>query len=792
MLKNYFKIAWRNLIKDRQFTLLNLVGLSTGLACSLLLYLWISDELSVDKYNEKDRQLYQVMTNAKTSNGIRTGTYTSGLLGNTVSKEIPEIEYSVSILPASWFPHKGVMTIGDTHLKAAGQYVGKDYFNVFTCKYIQGDKDQLFADNNTIAISDELATKLFRTTQGLIGKTLKWDMDSFGGDFRITGVFKKVPSNATQPFDCLLNYGLVLERRPELLNWGNGDPNTFVVVKQGATIDRVNTKLGNFIRSKRKDDGSSFFLARYSDRWLYGKYENGVQAGGRITYVKLFSIIAIVILLIACINFMNLSTAKAARRIKEVGIKKVVGASRRDLIFQYLGESMMMTLLSLALAILLILALLPVFNGITGKQLLLNIDGRLIGSVLGIVLFTGLVAGSYPAFYLSHFRPAAVLKGNLSSSVGELWIRKGLVVFQFTLSVIFIIGVLIIYRQINYIQSKDLGYSRDNTIHFEIPFGSNQKDFSVDASFLDRVRTIPGVVSASSYYHNLTGDHGGIGGFQWPGKDPNKDIDFANLEVGYGFLQTAGIQIIEGRNFSNNANASKEIVFNEAAIAAMGLKDPIGKTVKFWDQQRMIVGVAKNFHFESLYETVKPCFFQEYPVMPNFLVRIKAGTEQQTIAKLQQAFLQFSNGQPFDYKFLDEDYRALYASENRIALLSRYFAGLAIIVSCLGLFGLAAFAAQKRRKEIGIRKVVGASVRNVIMLLSADFLKLVLLAIVVAFPVAWWVMSKWLSGFAYSVPLGASAFLIAGGSILLITLLTISFQSIKAALANPADSLKSE
>jgi putative ABC transport system permease protein len=792
MLKNYFKIAWRNLIKDRQFTILNLVGLSTGLACSLLLWLWITDEWSVDKYNAKDRQLYQVMTNQKTGNGIKTGTYTSGLLGNTLSQAIPEIEYSVSILPASWFPHKGVVATGDTHLKAGGQYVGKDFFNVFSCDYVQGDKNQLFADNHTIAISDELAKKLFNTTQGIIGKTLKYDMDNFGGDFRITGVFKKIPSNATQQFDCLLNYALVLERRPELLIWTNGDPNTYVILREGAKIDRVNAKIGDFISSKRKDNGGALFLARYSDRYLYGNYENGVQTGGRIAYVKLFSIIALVILLIACINFMNLSTAKAARRIKEVGIKKVVGASRKDLIFQYLGESMLMSLLSLVFAAFLIVALLPVFNEITGKQMHLDIDGRLIGSVLGIVLLTGLISGSYPAFYLSHFRPAAVLKGKLSSSAGELLIRKGLVVFQFTLSVIFIIGVLIVYKQINYIQSKNLGYSRDNTIHFEIPFGMDEKSITAAASFLNEVRNIPGVVSASSYYHNLTGDHGGIGGFQWPGKDPNNDIDFANLEVGYGFLETSGIQIKEGRNFSSNGNAQKEIVFNEAAIAAMGLKDPIGKTVKFWDQQRVIVGVAKNFHFESLYESVKPCFFQEYPVMPNFLVRIRPGAEQQTIARLQKAYLQFSNGAPFDYKFLDEDYRALYASENRVAILSRYFAGLAIIVSCLGLFGLAAFAAQKRRKEISIRKVVGATVSNVILLLSADFLKLVLLAVLIAFPVAWWAMSQWLSNFAYSVPIGAGVFLIAGGSIILITLLTISFQSVRAALANPAESLRSE
>lgn len=792
MLKNYFRLAWRNLLKDRQFTLLNLLGLSTGLACSLLLYLWISDEQKVDKYNEKDSRLYQVMTNSSTDHGIKTETYTPGLLGKSLSEELPEIEYSVSILPASWFPHAGVITNGNTRMKAAGQYVGKDYFNVFTCPFVQGNKDQLFADNHQIAISEELANKLFHTTQNLVGKRLQWDLDAFGGDFVIAGVFRKPPPNATEQFDCLLNYELVMERRPELKIWSNNDPRTYAVVKPHTRIDQLNNKLKEFLQTKHKNANSSLFLTRYSDRYLYGKYENGVQAGGRITYVRLFSIVAIVIIVIACINFMNLSTAKAARRMKEVGIKKVVGAMRRDLILQYLGESLMMAFLSMIVAILMIIALLPVFNEITGKQLLLNIDGNLVLTVLAIVISTGLLAGSYPAFYLSRFRPATVLKGQLSASAGELWIRKGLVVFQFTLSVIFIIGVLVVYRQINYIQTKDLGYNRQELIHFEIPFGMSEKSIQAATGFLDQVRVLPGVVSASSYYHTLTGDHGNISDFQWPGKDPNKSIDFNNLEMGYDFIRTAGIKLAEGKDFTKSSLAQKEIIFNQAAIDAMGLKDPVGKTITFWGQPHVIVGVAKNFHFESLYESVKPCFFQEYPVMPNILVRLQPGNEKATLQRIQQVYASFTNDIPFDYKFLDEDYQAQYTSETRIGILSRYFAGLAIIVSCLGLFGLASFAAQKRRKEIGIRKVVGASVRQVVLLLSTDFLKLVLIAVSMAFPISWWVMDRWLNNFAYRTPISAGIFLVAAAAIFFITLLTISFQSIRAALANPSDSLRTE
>lgn len=792
MIKNYFKIIWRNFIRDRQFTILNLLGLSTGLACALLIYLWIADELNVDRYNEKDKQLYQVMQNLKTEFGVTTMYHTAGLLGKSLAEEIPEVEYAVSVLPESWFPFKGVVTSGETHIKAGAQYISRDYFNAFTMHFVDGDKNRLFTDNSSVAISEELAQKLFNSTQNAIGKTVKWDQSEFGGSFIVSGVFKKNPSSATDRFDLMINYDLVLERRPNLLKWGNSDPSTYIIVKKGTDVTLLNNKIKDFVEKKEKDSGKTLFLTRFSDRYLHGKYENGKQVGGRIAYVKLFSIIAIFILIIACINFMNLSTAKASRRLKEVGIKKVVGASRSTLVLQYIGESLLMTFLALILAIAFIILLLPVFNDITGKQLNLHFNASLLASIIGITLLTGLIAGSYPAFYLSGFKPVAVLKGKLSISFGELWVRRGLVIFQFTLSVIFIAAVLIVYRQLNYIQSKNLGYSRDNIIHFEIPLENDSAKVSAAATFLNELNSVPGVINASSYYHNLTGDHGGISGFEWPGKPTGMDIDFSNLEVGYNFLETAGIKIKEGRNFSKSDNAHNEIIFNETAIKEMGLKDPVGKMIKFWGMERRIIGVAADFNFESLYQSVKPCFFQVFPVMPNVMVKIKAGTEKQTIDKIQKAFAAFTPGMAFDYKFLDEDYQTLYASEKRVGILSRYFAGLAIIISCLGLFGLAAFTAQRRQKEIGIRKVVGASASNVVFLLSKEFLKLVLIAIMIAFPLVWWAMNNWLNDFAYRIPIKADVFVVTGVSAIVITILTISFQSIKAAIANPIKSLRTE
>lgn len=792
MIRNYFKIAWRNLLKERQFTLLNLTGLSTGLACTLLIYLWVQDERQIDKFNEKDEQLYQVMANHFHEDRIETIPNTAGLLAEAMKSEMPEIEHAATVLPASWFSNKGIISLGETHLKAGGQFVSKDFFNVMTCPMVQGDAGELFAGKTTIAVSESMASKLFGSEKNVVGKSIKWNNGEFSGMYNIGGVFKDVPVNATEKYDVLFNFDLFVEKRPGMKEWGNSDPGTYLVLKKGTELEKFNSKIRHYLKSKGKGMTTQLFAVKYSDKYLHGQFENGVQAGGRITYVKLFSVIAVFILVIACINFMNLSTAKASGRMKEVGIKKVIGAHRSSLVIQYLGESLMMAFLSLILAGVLLLLILPQFNNLTGKQISLGFDLNLILSVSGITLLTGLLAGSYPALYLSGFNPTAVLKGKLRTSVGELMVRKGLVIFQFSVSVIFIVSVLVVYQQIDYIQTKNLGYNRDNIIHFEIPFEMDPASLKAAETFLGEIRNIPGVVSASSYSHNLTGDHGSISDFHWPGKAEGKTIDFANLEVGYNFIETAGIQLKEGRSFSPNQNAGNEIVFNEAAIKSMGLKDPVGKNIKFWGNERQIVGVVKNFNFESLYETVKPCFFQVYPVMPNIMVKISGGSEVQTIARVEKAFHDFHKGHPFEYQFLDENYKALYASERRVGILSRYFAGLAIIISCLGLFGLATFTAQRRQKEIGIRKVVGASVGNVAALLSADFLKLVLIAMVIAFPLIGWGMKEWLSNFAYHIDLDMKVFVLSAVAIIVLAMFTVGYQAIKAALMNPVKTLKSE
>jgi len=792
MFKNYFKIAWRNIIKDKQFSLLNLIGLSTGLACALLIWLWISDELNMDKYNPNDERLYQVMQNIKEDNGIETTEYTAGLLANAIKAEMPEVEQATTVVPASWFSGKGIISFDDQGLQAGSQFVSKDYFNIFSCDFLEGSKNTISTDKHSVAISDELAMRLFHSTKNVVGKTINWNLHEFSGPYLITGIFKKNPVNASERFDVLFNFDLFVEKRPGMLKWGNSDPKTYLLLKKGTDIPAFNKKIKNFIDTKEQRSGKTLFIRRFSDQYLYAQYKDGVWVGGRIEYVRLFAIIASFLLAIACINFMNLSTAKAAVRIKETGIRKSMGAGRGTLIIQYLGESVLMSFLSLFFAIVLIILLLPAFNSITGKVLIVHFSATLIFSVLCITLFTGFIAGSYPALYISGFKPALVLKGKLKTFESELWVRKGLVVFQFTLSVIAIVAVITVYRQMNFIQTKNLGYNRDNVIDFTIPLANDSISLNSAISFVNEIKNISGVVSAGSHSHNLLGDHGGIGGFEWKGKAPLKDITFANLEIGNGFLQTMDIKIKEGRSFSDNASQNNEIIFNESAIKAMGIKDPVGKKVMYWGMMPTIVGVAEDFNFESLYQTVKPCFFRIFPVGPNIAVRIKAGTEKQTIAQIQKLFTSFHKGLSFDYTFLDEQYQALYSSEERVAILSKYFAGFAIVISCLGLFGLAAFTAQKRKKEIGVRKVIGASVVNITTMLSKDFLKLVIIALLVAFPVSWWLMNSWLQGFAYRIPVRLSVFLIAGILVLLITIITISFQSIKAAIANPVKALRTE
>jgi len=785
MLRHSLLLLYRNFKRFKSTFFINWIGLSTGMACTLLIYLWVNDELNIDKFHQSDKRLFQVMAHDVDGNDIRTTGNTQHVLANVLAEEMPEIEYAAVATPPLFFP-TFTLAAQDTHVKGVGKFAGKGFFSIFSYPLTEGEENQALKDKNSIVISERLAKSLFNTTQNILGKTVEWQLLHLKRQVTVSGVFKGTPANSTEQFDFVLTFDSfeeIMGMGSEEVNWNDPEPfYTYMTLREGTDIDHVNHKIEAFLKNK-KALSRTLFIRPYSDNYLYGKYENSIQAGGRIVYVNLFSTIALFILIIACINFMNLSTAKASKRIKEVGIKKAIGARRSILIFQYLSESMLMSILSLLLAIVLVEVLLPQFNEITGKQLAVHVDTNLILTALGITLFTGLAAGSYPALYLSGFNPALVLKGKFNSSLGEVWARKGLVVFQFTLSVLFIVSVLVIYKQIEFIQNKNLGYDKDNVLYFETD-GSITDHVE---TFLSEVKRIPGIVNASSMMGDMIGESNGTPGTV---SHNGKAITMNGTAVNYDVLETLGIEMKEGRTFSRDFGSDTlQVIYNEAAIEAMAIRDPIGKIIDGSE----IVGVAKNFHFQSLHEEVKPfCFRLEPHYAMTIMVRVKGGEELEIVNKLRKLYKTFNPGFDFDYKFLDQTYQAKYAAEKRVAVLSRYFAGLAIVISCLGLFGLAAFSAERRYKEIGIRKVLGSSELGIVYLLSTDFTKMVIVSIFIALPISYFLTTNWLDSFAYRIELEWWYFGGSGLIALFIAWITVGSQTIRAARINPSECLKNE
>ena len=787
MIKNYLKIAFRNLKKDKQFTLLNVVGLSAGIACTLLIYLWVHDELSYDKFFANGDRIYQVMEHRKNSGSQSLSDESSGLVSEALKAQDGAVEYAAAVAPADWFP-KSTLTVGDKSIKASGQYAGKDYFKIFSFKMIEGNRNSALDAKTSIVISEDLAKRLFNTTENVIGKGIKVQQDKI---FFVSGVYK-LPVNSSQQFDFVQSFDYLGDVQSWVKTWGNGGPHNFVMLKQGEDVNAFNKRITNLLTKNTGDTSRRPFAMRFSDNYLQNTFNHGSRVGGRGEYVKLFSLVAIFILVIACINFMNLSTAKASGRMKEVGIKKVIGAERSQLIMQFLSESTLLALFTTLFAVGIAWLLLPQFNQLTGKDIRLEFDPSLILTLIGIALFTGIVSGSYPALYLSKFKPLAILKGKINSSFSDLIARKGLVVFQFTISVALIVAVLVVYQQIQFIQSINPGYQKDNVVRFSSEGNLAGKEEIFDAA----LRNIPGVVNASFTQHNLVGRNFGTGGLSWSGNINDQTVYFEGFFGGYNFIETMGMKMAAGRAFSKNFGAeSSKVLLNETAVKTMNLKYPVGKNVKIFGSNFQVIGVVKDFHFESLHETVVPAFIllaggtnPAYKIM----VRIKNDHQKETIAQIQHLYESYNPGLPFTYSFLDEAYQKQYETEVRVSLLSEYFSVLAILISCLGLFGLVAFTAQKRQKEIGIRKVVGASVNGIAFMLTKDFLKLVGIAVFIAFPLSWYLMNQWLHSFAYRIGIGPIVFLIAIASVILITVLTVSFQAVKAALVNPVKSLRSE
>ncbi len=787
MLTHYLLVAYRNFSLNKGSFFINLIGFTSGLVAALLIYLWVNDELLVDKFHQQDDQLYQIMTRRTSQDGrVQVGHSGPSPLAEALALEMPEVEYAVAV---RWTGSAGMVKAGQKVIRASEQYAGKDYFQVFSYPVLEGSQEKALTDKTAVLISDELATQLFGACRNVTGKTVEWEKEGVNGHYQVAGVFKKPPYNATVQFDLIFPFDLYRDTKSRENEWFNGGAYTYVVLKPETDLEQFNQKINTYLQAKSNDPQWSIFARRYADQHLYDKYENGVQAGGRITYVKLFSLISVFILLIASINFMNLSTAKASRRLKEIGVKKAIGASRRTLILQFLSESVLLAFVSLLVAILLIALLLPTFNQITAKQLSLRVEPTVVLAVLLITLLAGILAGSYPALHLSGFKPIRVLKGRLDRSSTGAWARKGLVVFQFAVSLLLLVAVLVIYEQTQYMQRKNLGYDKDNIILFKREGKLNQH---LD-SFLDQVKALPEVVNASAMWGNMTQLGNTTADLHWQGKAPGDKTEFGEFGTGYNLIETLGIQLKAGRSFSQHFGAdSAALILNEAAVAAMGLKDPVGSIIRHGIEQKQIIGVVKNFHLESLYEPLKPVFMVVAPYTNNVVVRVKAGKEQETITQLQKIYRHYNPGLAFEYQFLDQGFQQLYESEVRLSILSRYFAGMAILLSCLGLFGLAAFTVESRGKEIGIRKIVGASHWGIMQLLSVDFMRLVIVAVLAALPFSYLITNYWLATFTYRVRLEWWYFLGPGAMMLLIAWLVVALQIVKAASITPVESLRNE
>ncbi|MFV0247837.1 MAG: ABC transporter permease [Tenacibaculum sp.] len=792
MLKYNINLFFRNFKKKLGTSVINLIGLSSGLACLILIALWAIDELNYDAFHQNNNQLYQVKGNFSFGDEIITYPYLPDRLSNAILQDFPEAFMAVERTPEEWLG-KFTLSAEEKIFNEVGYFAGKDFFEVFSFDLIHGDKSVVLDDVGNIVISELVAKNFFGSTDNAIGKTIEWETMGVKMQQQVSGVFKNAPQNSSLQFEFIIpfkRFGDFSKAIDREIHWGNNGICSYLVLKEGTNIDQFNEKIEGYLRSKDKDISVDLFVEKFSDNYLYGKYENGKRVGGRIENLQLFLLVALFILVIACINFMNLSTANASNRLKEIGVQKTLGASRKALIFQYLTESFIMAFFSLLIAFILVKLLLPEFNNITGKNLSINLTFVQFLYLILIGVITGFLAGLYPALYLSRFNPAAILKGNIQNSWGELVTRKGLVIFQFTLSVLLIAAVIVVFKQIDFIQSKKLGFDKDNVIYFE----KNGRLTENSDAFIAEAKKISGIQEISTVDQNIVGVGNVTEDLSWKGKDPKNKVRFSLLTVNQGVFKTLGMTIKEGRAFSNDFAAdSTNIIFNETAIKAMGIENPIGKVVQLYGKNREIIGVVKDFHFQSLHEKISPIFF-EYDPKETFLViaKLKAGDEKYAIDNLTQLFSNHNPGYSLNYKFLDNDFQSKYASERKVATLAKYFSILAIIISCLGLLGLTKFSSERRKKEVGVRKALGQENNQIIMLLSYDFMKLVLIAIAIAIPIAYLLLRNWLSGYAYRIPLKAYYFIMAGILAFIIAIVTVMTQTILASRRKVVEVLKEE
>jgi hypothetical protein len=788
MITNYLKTALRNLWQNKGFSAINIAGLTLGITCGLLILLWVRDEKSVDAFHANGDRLYAVYIRGISAGGVSAGTSTPGLLAEELKKQLPQVQAACEVN----FTQKFTFSTGKQILKEDANFAGADFFTLFSYPLLEGDAGHALAGPQSMAISRKMAADFFGSPEAAIGQTIRYENQK---DFQVTAVFENLPANVSTRFDCLINYEEFMKENDWLRQWGNGGPSTYIELRPGTNAAVFEAQITHFLDryfqpspNFRRELG----MQRFGDQYLHGDFHNGYPSGGRIGYVRLFSVVALFILLIACVNFMNLTTARSMRRAKEIGVRKVMGAARWLLVRQFVGEAVLTAAFAATVSALLLGLVLPAFNGLTGKHITVpysRIDFWV--SLTSLTFVTGLLSGIYPAVFLSGYNPVRVFKGGFVAGRGSLSLRKALVVFQFSMSIVLILATVLIVRQIQYISSKNLGYDHDNLVYVAADgdLGAKYDVFKTEALKLPGVRGVTGITESVTNLQNFTQDP------DWDGKDPKFIPNWTVLSVGYDFVPTMKMQLVEGRDFSKDfPGDSLGLIINEAALAQTGYKDPIGRRISMWGAKGTIVGVVRDFNFESLHSAIRPIVIRKVqPVeFGAAVLRLRPDQTAQTLNELGRISRELNPKFPFTYEFADEEYTNLYKNEQVTGKLAVLFAALAIFISCLGLLGLSMFTAERRAREISIRKVLGAGAVSLFGLLTADFLVLIGIAFAIAVPAGWWVMHEWIKGYAFQTDIPWWLFALAGVLAVGIAIVTILVQTIRAVLVNPVVSLRSE
>ena len=785
MFKNYFKIAGRNLFRNKGFSITNIIGLTIGLTCTIFIFLWVKDELSYDKFQKNYDNIYQVMANRDFNNTIFTDPNMVLPLASSLEKSYSQIKNAVVTTQGE----SHIFSYGDQKLKKTGLTVGGNFFDMFSWKFIKGNAANAISDPSSIVLTQSAAKSFFGNKDPL-NQILRIDNEN---NLRVSAIVADPPGNSSLQFDFIkaFNYSDP-DVKNDMNEWVNSSWRVYLQIIPGTSITAVEKDINTLKKQHDPHDKVSTYFTFPMNKWrLNSDFKDGKNVGGMIEYVRLFTIIAIIILLIACVNFMNLSTARSEKRAKEVGVRKVLGSDKKQLILQFFFESMILVFIAFVLAVIAVFLLMSPFNTLVDKHLSLDLTQPYlwIGGLV-IIIFTGVIAGSYPALFLSSFNPAKILKGTILQGKSAVIPRRILVIAQFVISIFLISATIIVYEQIQHVKKRDIGYNPDNLIM--IP---STPDVSKNYTIIKEELLKTGLVSSvTRTFSPLTEVWWKSPSPHWDGQPTDVQIIVTGFSTDVDFAKTTGVKILQGKDFSGMPSDSSAMMLNKAAVIAMGLKNPIGMQMRYGPRTYTVTGITDNVVMESPFKPVEPMMIYYQPENSNIVdIRLKPSSQlQQSLKSMEKVFKTYNPSVPFEYQFADKEFGKKFLTEELIGKLTNIFAGLAIFICCIGLAGLAAFTVEKRIREIGIRKVLGASVQQVLLLISSEFLKLVLIAFIIATPLTYWLMNEWLQKYDYRIHISIWVFFGVGIGILLLTLAVVSLNTLKAATTNPVKSLRTE